>query len=120
MSGSARRVLVAQSGTGVVDLAAGPGVRVVAEGFPDRGYLADGRLAPRHGPGALVDDPAVAARRAVSMVVRGGVDAVDGTWVPVAVETLCIHGDSPGAVETARAGAFGPRGRGDRPPSFHP
>ena len=96
------RVLVAQSGTGVVGRAAEAGVRVVVEGFPDRGYLADGGLAPRHRSGALVDDPAEAARRAVSMVERGGVEAVDGTWEPVAVETLCIHGDSPGAVETAR------------------
>ena len=96
------RVLVAQSGTGVVGRGAAAGLRVVAEGFPDRGYLADGGLAPRHGPGALVDDPAVAARRAVSMAGRGGIEAVDGTWVPVALETLCIHGDSPGAVETAR------------------
>ena len=102
MSRLGSRVLVAQSGTGIVGRAAGTGVRVVVEGFPDRGYLADGGLAPRHRPGALVDDPAEAARRAVSMVKRGGVEAVDGSWVPVAVETLCIHGDSPGAVEAAR------------------
>jgi len=96
------RVLVAQPGTGVVGCGAEAGVRVVVEGFPDRGYLSDGRLAPRHRFEALIDDPAVAARRAVSMVKQGGVEAVDGTWVPVEVETLCIHGDSPGAVETAR------------------
>ena len=65
------------------------------------GGWSGGRRAPVRS-GALVDDPAEAARRAVSMVERGGVEAVDGTWVPVAVETLCIHGDSPGAVETAR------------------
>jgi len=96
------RVLVAQSGTGVVRRAAGAGLRVVAEGFPDRGYLANGSLAPRHRPGALVDDPAIAARRAVSMATRGGVESVDGTWVQIDAQTLCLHGDAPGAVETAR------------------
>jgi 5-oxoprolinase (ATP-hydrolysing) subunit A len=96
------RVLVAQSGTGLVGRGHTAGLQVVAEGFPDRGYLGDGALAPRGRPGALVDDPATAAQRAVSMVVHGGIAAVDGRWVSVAVETLCIHGDSPGAVETAR------------------
>ena len=109
-------VLVAQAGTVVVDLASRAGIRVVAEGFPDRGYLADGSLAPRDRPGALVDDPAAVARRAVSLVKRGGIEAVDGTWVRVEVETLCIHGDAPGAGETAAPGPVGPRGRGGRPP----
>ena len=96
------RVLVAQAGSAVVDLARLANVRLVPEGFPDRAYLADGRLAPRHDSGAVIDDPAAVARRAVSLVDRGGVEAVDGTWTPVEVETLCIHGDSPHAPATAR------------------
>jgi 5-oxoprolinase (ATP-hydrolysing) subunit A len=96
-------VLVAQAGTGVVALARRAGLRVVLEGFPDRGYLGDGQLAPRGGPGALIDDPRLAARRAVSLVRRQGIETVDGTWTSVEVETLCIHGDSPGAVANARA-----------------
>jgi UPF0271 protein len=96
-------VLVAQAGTVVVDPARRAGLRVVLEGFLDRGYLADGRLAPRRQPGAVIDDPDALAGRAVSLVHRGGVDAVDGTWTPVAVETLCIHGDSPTAPAAARA-----------------
>jgi 5-oxoprolinase (ATP-hydrolysing) subunit A len=56
----------------------------------------------RHDDGALVDDPEIAAQRAVSMVRRGGLRSVDGTWVPMTVETLCIHGDAPGAVASAR------------------
>ena len=96
-------VLVAQPDTVVVHQARAAGLEVVAEGFPDRGYLGDGRLAPRHLPGGMVDDPDVAGRRAISMVRRGGVDAVDGVWVPIEVATLCIHGDAPDAEVTARS-----------------
>ena len=96
------RVLVAQSGTVVVDLARTAGVRVIPEGFPDRGYLAGGQLVARHDEGALVDDPEIAAQRAVSMVRRHGLLSIDGTWVAMATETLCIHGDAPGAVASAR------------------
>ncbi len=94
--------LVAQSGTEVAAAARASGLRVVSEGFPDRGYLPDGRLSPREGPGALIEDPMVAGRRAVSMVRRGGVEAVDGSWTAIEAETLCIHGDSPDAAITAR------------------
>jgi 5-oxoprolinase (ATP-hydrolysing) subunit A len=97
-----RRVIVAQAGSAVVDLARRANIRLVPEGFPDRAYLPDGRLAPRDGTGAVVEDPAAVARRAVSMVDRGGIEAVDGTWTPVEVETLCIHGDSPRAPAAAR------------------
>ena len=94
--------LVAQAGTAIVPLASRAGIRVVVEGFPDRGYLADGSLAARDRPGALVEDPASAAQRAVSLVKQGGIVAVDGTWVRIEVETLCVHGDAPGAGDTAR------------------
>lgn len=97
------RVLVAQAGTVVVAVAQRAGIRMVPEGFCDRGYRADGRLAGRDDAGGVIDDPAVAARRAVSLVVRGGIEAVDGTWTPVGLETLCIHGDNPHAADTARA-----------------
>ena len=96
-------VLVAQAGTVVAGLAHRAGVTVVPEGFPDRGYRSDGSLTPRRDPGALVEDPAEAGRRAVSMVLRHGIEAVDGTWTAVEAQTLCIHGDAPGAAATARA-----------------
>ncbi len=96
------RVLVAQSGTVVVDMARAAGLRVIPEGFPDRGYLPGGQLVARHHQGALVDDPDIAAQRAVSMVRRRGLLSIDRTWVPMAAETLCIHGDAPGAVASAR------------------
>jgi 5-oxoprolinase (ATP-hydrolysing) subunit A len=95
--------LVAQGGTVVATLAARAGLRVVPEGFPDRAYLPDGRLAPRTEPGALVEDPLEAGRRAVSLARRGGTEALDGTWTAVEVETLCIHGDGARAAESARA-----------------
>jgi UPF0271 protein len=79
------------------------GLRTVAEAFPERGYSRDGRLAPRGTPGAWIHDPAEAARRAVQMVVEGRVAAVDGGWVEVRAQTLCIHGDNPHAVEIAQA-----------------
>ncbi len=95
-------VLVAQDGSAVTGLARVGGVRVVREGFPDRGYLADGRLAHRSRAGALVTDPDDVGRRALSLVGRGGIEALTGEWTSVAVDTLCIHGDSPGAGATAR------------------
>jgi 5-oxoprolinase (ATP-hydrolysing) subunit A len=97
------RVLVAQAGTVVVGPAGRAGIRVVLEAYPDRGYLPSGLLVPRRDAGALVTDPAQVAERALSLVERGGVEAVDGSWTPVEAETLCLHGDSPGAAEVAGA-----------------
>jgi 5-oxoprolinase (ATP-hydrolysing) subunit A len=96
-------VLVAQAHTTVVRLADVAGVRTVYEGFPDRGYLSDGRLAPRDGPGAIVHDPEAAGARACSLVLDGGIVAVDGSWTPVVVDTLCVHGDAPDADRVARS-----------------
>lgn len=79
------------------------GLRPVAEGFADRGYTVDGRLVPRGEPGAIVADPVVVAARAVRMAAEGVVEAVDGTRLELPVESVCVHGDSPGAVELARA-----------------
>ena len=76
---------------------------VVAEGFPDRAYDASGSLARRGTPGAIIHDADVAAARAVRMVLDGTVEALDGTVVRLAAGTLCIHGDNPGSVATARA-----------------
>jgi UPF0271 protein len=77
------------------------GMRPVAEGFADRGYTAAGHLVPRTQPGALVHDPAVVAERAVRMA-EGVVETVDGTTLLMPVESICVHGDTPNAVELAR------------------
>jgi UPF0271 protein len=79
------------------------GMRPVAEGFADRGYRPDGSLVPRREPGALIEDPSVVAGRAVRMATTGVVDAVDGTSLLMPVESVCVHGDTPGAVALARA-----------------
>jgi UPF0271 protein len=79
------------------------GLRPVAEGFADRGYTPAGTLVPRREPGALIGEPDVVAERAVRMATDGVVVAVDGTELPMAVESLCVHGDTPGAVALARA-----------------
>ncbi len=89
-------------GSALLRAAERAGLRTVAEGFADRGYTADGALVPRRDPGALVHDPAQVAARAVRMAAEGEVEAVDGTVVPVSVESVCVHGDTPGAVELAR------------------
>src|SRR3954453_15924596 len=90
-------------GSALLRAAGAAGLRPVAEGFADRGYTAEGTLVPRRSPGALVDDPAVVAARAVGMVRDGTVTAVDGSTVAVAVESVCVHGDTPGAVAMAGA-----------------
>jgi 5-oxoprolinase (ATP-hydrolysing) subunit A len=84
-------------------LALESGLAVVHEGFVDRNYLPDGRLVPRSEPDALITDPAVAAPRAVRMARDGVVTAIDGTDIAMRIASLCVHSDTPGAVELARA-----------------
>ena len=77
------------------------GLRVACEGFADRVYRADGTLVPRSEPGAVIHDPVQAAERAVRMVTRGEVETTDRRIIPLRVDTLCIHGDTPGAAHIA-------------------
>src|SRR4051794_29930039 len=79
------------------------GQPVVAEGFPDRGYAADGSLAKRGTEGAIIHDADHAAARAVRMAREGTAEALDGTVVELTPGTLCIHGDNPSSVATAKA-----------------
>lgn len=79
------------------------GLRTVREAFADRAYTPDGTLVPRKEPGAVLSDPDVVAARVVRLVTEGVVTAVDGTDVEVAAESVCVHGDSPGAVAMATA-----------------
>ena len=77
------------------------GLRVVAEGFADRAYLADGRLVPRSETGSVISDPRRVVERVLRMASAGEVMAVDGTVLQLPVESICLHGDTPGAVELA-------------------
>ena len=86
-------------------LAAGDaaGLRTVREAFADRGYTDEGTLVPRSQPGALLEDPDEVAARVLRLVTEGVVTSVGGKDVAVACDSVCVHGDSPGAVEMARA-----------------
>ncbi|WP_262283553.1 LamB/YcsF family protein [Micromonospora sp. MA102] len=88
-------------GSVLAQLAVGAGLRVVAEGFADRNYLPNGQLVPRSAANALVTDPDEVATRAVRMATERTVVAVDGSVVPTPVESICLHGDTPGAVRCA-------------------
>ncbi|HEV7581258.1 MAG TPA: 5-oxoprolinase subunit PxpA [Mycobacterium sp.] len=85
------------------DEAARLGLPTVAEAFADRAYRPDGRLVSRREPGAVLGDPSAIAERVVAMVSSGQVTAVDGTQIAVSVESICVHGDSPSAVQIATA-----------------
>lgn len=87
----------------IAEAAAAAGLPFVREAFLDRGYTAHGQLVPRGEPGALVDDPARVAERALRLVREGEVVAVDGTRIAVDAASLCLHGDTPSAVAMARA-----------------
>ncbi|MDP9826422.1 LamB/YcsF family protein [Kineosporia succinea] len=82
--------------------AAAVGLRAVPEAFADRQYTADGGLLDRSRPGAVLTDPARIADQVRRLVSGEGVVADDGTVVAVAAESICVHGDTPGAVEIAR------------------
>ncbi len=75
------------------------GIRVVFEAFPDRAYTPEGTLASRKLPGAVITDPQRAAEQALLMAGEGVVIATDGTRLEMEVQTLCVHGDNPAAVE---------------------
>ena len=77
------------------------GLRVAAEGFADRAYEPDGSLMARRKAGSVIDDPAVVVSRAVRLVKEHAVVAVDGTTLTLHVDTICVHGDTPGADELA-------------------
>jgi UPF0271 protein len=90
-------------GSQLLDAVRGAGLRAVPEAFVDRAYDPDGRLHTRAAPGALVTDPVDVAERAVRMAKYSEVVAQDGSVVVAPSESLCVHGDTPGAVAIARA-----------------
>ena len=96
-------VLLGLPGAVVLDLAADAGLRTATEAFADRGYLPDGTLAPRGTDGAVLHDADQVAARMVGLVTTGTLEAVDGTEIHVEADSICTHGDSPGAVQMAAA-----------------
>jgi 5-oxoprolinase (ATP-hydrolysing) subunit A len=95
--------LLTLPGSAAMRAAEEAGIPAVAEGFADRAYTAEGRLVSRREPGAVLHDPGQVATRAVVMATEGRVETVDGGQVAVQVRSLCVHGDTPGAVELAKA-----------------
>ena len=90
-------------GSAFLRAAESAGLSTVREFFVDRGYTPEGTLVPRGRDGDLLHDPQEVTERVLRLVDEGVVVAVDGSRVPVAAESLCVHGDSPGAVEMAEA-----------------
>jgi UPF0271 protein len=79
------------------------GMEPVSEAFADRSYRSDGTLVPRSEPDAVLTDPDLVARRAVAIATERQVTAIDGSVVQVDARSICIHGDTPGAVALAQA-----------------
>jgi len=90
-------------GSRVLQLAAGRGLRVLREAFADRAYRADGTLVPRFEPGAVLHDAEAIAARVVGLATTGTVTAITGERIEIAADSVCVHGDTPGAVAIARA-----------------
>jgi len=94
-------ILFGLPGSEIIGAGRAAGLRVGAEIFADRAYEPDGSLTPRSRPGAVIHDAAEVASRAVRMITARVVDAVDGTIVPLDADTICVHGDTPGAEQLA-------------------
>ena len=94
--------LLAISGTELESAAVSAGSTVFSEIFADRGYLASGQLVPRDRPGALITDPAAACERLSGFLETGRMPVIDGEPILLDVDSVCVHGDSAGAVAMAR------------------
>ena len=105
-------VMVGLAGSLMLEVFRGAGFLVAAEAFADRRYEADGSLRPRRFADALIREPEEAARQVLRIVEQQSVVASDGTEVTVAAQTICIHGDTPGAAEIAVRVAEALRGAG--------
>jgi UPF0271 protein len=90
------------SNSAMMKVVKGKGVRALGEVFADRGYSDDGTLAPRDKPGGMIEDAAQSVKQALGMIEDGIVVSLNGKRVPVAADTLCLHGDQPNAVVFAK------------------
>jgi UPF0271 protein len=95
--------VVGLPGSALLAAAEAAGMRSVREAFADRGYTAAGTLVPRSEPGAVLDDAPEVAARVLRLVLEGRVTATDGAEVDLEADSICVHGDSPGAVVMAQA-----------------
>ncbi|HEC8328574.1 TPA: LamB/YcsF family protein [Providencia rettgeri] len=95
-------ILVALAGSPLVGWAQDSGLQVVAEAFADRAYNCDGTLVSRKLAGSVLHDPKIVAERMLQLVQEGGVVSIDGKFTPIDAGSICVHGDSPGALEMAQ------------------
>lgn len=95
-------VLVGLAGSPLLELARDRGLATVAEAFADRAYTPQGALVSRREPGAVLHDPERVAQRMLRLVEDGVVEAIDGSQAQLRPDSICVHGDSPGALEMAR------------------
>ncbi len=96
-------IVLAQPGTRFFAAAEAAGLKTAREGFADRAYNADGTLVSRKIAGAMIDNPEVAAERALRLVTEGVIETIDGQDLALSIDSLCIHSDTPGALEMATA-----------------
>jgi 5-oxoprolinase (ATP-hydrolysing) subunit A len=96
-------VLFGLAGSKMLSAAAEIGLTTCAEVFADRSYQDDGSLTPRSQPGAMIKDVQQAVQQVVGMVKEGRVRSMNGRWIELKADTVCIHGDTPGAAEYAKA-----------------
>lgn len=94
--------LVALAGSPLIGWAKESGLNVVAEAFADRAYNSDGTLVSRQLSGSVLHDPQLVAQRMLQLVKEGGVTSIDGQFTPIDAGTICVHGDSPSALEMAQ------------------
>ncbi|MER8855986.1 LamB/YcsF family protein [Mesorhizobium australicum] len=94
-------VLMALSGAPIVEQARAAGLEVVCEAFADRAYNADGSLVSRRLADAVIHDPQAVAERMLRMVIEGRATAIDGTDIRLEAQSICVHGDTPAAVNVA-------------------
>ena len=94
--------LVCLAGSALTQWAAQAGLKVVSEAFADRAYTPQGTLVSRREKGSVLHDAERVAQRMLQLVQEGTVEAIDGTVTRIQADSICVHGDSPGAVEMAR------------------
>lgn len=97
-----RLPLVGLAGSCVLDLAQEKGLRTIAEAFADRAYHANGTLVSRREAGSVLHDAQLIAQRMLQLINEGGVTSIEGQFTPIKADSICVHGDSPGAIEMAR------------------
>ncbi|AVH38192.1 MULTISPECIES: LamB/YcsF family protein [Pseudomonas] len=95
-------ILVGLAGSSLIELARNEGLQCIAEAFADRAYTPQGTLVSRREPGAVLHDPAHVAQRMLRLVEDGTVEAIDGSLTQIQADSICVHGDSPAAVDMAR------------------